>query len=94
MENQELITTEISEVSTQQTPATESNPDAETISRLIEEAEQRGYLRGRNEQIEDFLMRHDNDPFGLPDGFASDLDSLVDDSCPDFLTHIRPDFWD
>lgn len=63
------------------------------LCRLIAEAEQRGYLRGRNQQIEELIMKPD-DLYGLPDGFDSDLDNLADDSCPGFLSHIRSDFWD
>ncbi len=59
----------------QQDPAV--TPD---IARLISEAEQRGYIRGRNESIDSLVIDDDN---------ISD-----DDSCPSFLAHIRPGFWD
>lgn len=57
------------------------------IARLIAEAEQRGYLRGRNEQIEATMMEQ-------PDTAGSPQRDASEDSCPGFLSHIRPDFWD
>lgn len=71
-------------------PQDDTRPDADEIERMIAEAEQRGYLRGRNEQIEELLMRPDSD--SMPDEFCA-LD-VNDDSCPGFLANIRPDFWD
>lgn len=56
------------------------------VERLVAEAEQRGYLRGRNETIEAEVM-----PAPAPS--ASD-DSTVGESCPSFLAHLRPGFWD
>lgn len=56
------------------------------VERLVAEAEQRGYLRGRNETIETEVM-----PAPAPS--ASD-DSTVGESCPSFLAHLRPGFWD
>lgn len=57
------------------------------MARLIEEAEQRGYLRGRNEKITETVMP--------PDRMTaeSDDDEDIEDSCPSFLAHIRPGFW-
>lgn len=57
------------------------------ISRLIAEAEQRGYLRGRNEQIEATVMKQ-------PDATCNPQRDSADDCYPGFLSHIRPDFWD
>lgn len=63
--------------------------DATKVRQMIEEAEKRGYLRGRNEQIEAWLMTPESN---APD---SSLDLCNDDdSCPEFLAHIRPGFWD
>lgn len=56
------------------------------VERLVAEAEQRGYLRGRNETIEAEVM-----PAPAPS--AAD-DSTVGESCPSFLAHLRPGFWD
>lgn len=56
------------------------------VERLVAEAEQRGYLRGRNETIEAEVMP-------APSPSAAD-DSTVGESCPSFLAHLRPGFWD
>lgn len=58
----------------------------EEVERLVAEAEQRGYLRGRNETIEAEVMP-------VPAPSAAD-DSTVGESCPSFLAHLRPGFWD
>lgn len=65
-------------------PAPSSDAD---LSRLIAEAEQRGYLRGRNEQIEATVMKQ-------PDDLCAAPSAGQDDCYPGFLSHIRPDFWD
>ena len=44
-------------------------------------------MRGRNERIEEIVMKP------LYDDDYGD-DSNDDDSCPGFLTHLRPGFWD
>lgn len=63
--------------------------DAKHVQDLIDAAEKRGYLKGRNEQIEAWLMTPDSN---APDpSFELDSDG---DSCPEFLAHIRPGFWD
>lgn len=67
--------------------------DSATLRRLVAEAENRGYIRGRNENIESWLDA--SDPFVPSHG--SDKASTTpddDDSCPEFLAHIRPGFWD
>lgn len=65
-------------------PVEESIPSPphidEQTALLIAEAEQRGYIRGRNEAIDALLI---DEPL---DGY--------DDSCPSFLADIRPGFWD
>lgn len=102
VENETHATDPADAADVQTTDAPDDNaagPVADSVSQddlrlLIAEAEQRGYLRGRNEQIEELLMKPDDDLYGLPDGFDSDLDNLADDSCPGFLSHIRSDFWD
>lgn len=67
----------------------EVNPaDNPEVKKLIEEAEHRGYLRGRNENIEGFIAKNFDD---MP--FASD-DDCISEPCPAFLSHIRPGFWE
>lgn len=61
------------------------NPE---VRRLIEEAEQRGYIRGRNEQIEQVVMQPLDDDPTLPPAYSDS------DSCPSFLANIRPSIWD
>lgn len=68
------------------TAADVTAPDSD-LARMLEEAEQRGYMRGRNERIEEIVMKP------LYDDDYGD-DSNDDDSCPGFLTHLRPGFWD
>lgn len=63
--------------------------DATKVRQMIEEAEKRGYLRGRNEQIEAWLMTPESNAPGSSFDICND-----DDSCPEFLSHIRPGFWD
>lgn len=67
--------------------ASESDSTATDMARLIEEAEQRGYLRGRNEKITETVMS----PESI--GPADDEDD-AENSCPSFLAHIRPGFWE
>ena len=80
---------------------TDADADNETVTetdderrRLLDEAEQRGYLRGRNEMI--------NRMMDSPQLFA-DLSRLAadnpqaknrDDPADSFLTRIRPRVWD
>lgn len=59
-------------------PSSPANAEPD-MAALIAEAEHRGYIRGRNEQIDQLNLE------------ASQSD---DDSCPSFLAHIRPCFWD
>lgn len=78
----------------QETPAPEEppTPTADEIAALVAEAEQRGYLRGRNEQIEE-LMR-------IPPMMAPLHDARPDDPPipeePDFqfLSRQRVSIWD
>lgn len=60
------------------------------INELVEKARKEGYLKGRNEKIEEWLQSTAPDADDLPD------DDFTDDdfSCPDFLTRLRPGFWD
>lgn len=71
----------------EQLPPTAAQSDADDMARLIEEAEQRGYIRGRNERIEEIVIKP-LEPDGDP---KADGD---DDSCPEFLSRLRPGFWD
>lgn len=82
------------EISAAETAQPADQPTAEDqavspsdISRMIEEAEQRGYLRGRNEKITETVMSPDN---SQPEACEEDCE----DSCPSFLAHIRPGFWE
>ena len=63
--------------------------DSAKMRKMIEDAEKRGYLRGRNEQIEAWLKTPESN---APDTSFDLCDD--DDSCPAFLAHIRPGFWD
>lgn len=66
--------------------------DEESVRALVAEADQRGYLRGRNEKIEMELSRRGL--FEQPDG----RDATVRPSDPrnpcDMLSYIRPSVWD
>ena len=59
------------------------------ISALLEKARKEGYLKGRNEKIEEWLQATAPDADDMPAQVFDD-----DFSCPDFLTHLRPGFWD
>lgn len=69
-------------------PSPEPDPDIEA---MLAEAEQRGYLRGCNEQIET-LMQQPDLWHGTPAGSAA----RTDDDEPQILilNHIRPSVWD
>lgn len=71
-------------------PPVDVTPD---IDRLINEAEQRGYIRGRNERIEAEIMTP-SDPYFGPSSIESVTEDDDDESCPGFLAHLRPGFWD
>ncbi len=87
--------TEISELSehSEHSENSENSENSEIsnspeLRRLIEEAEQRGYIRGRNEQIEQLVMQPLDDDPTLPPAYSDS------DSCPSFLANIRPSIWD
>lgn len=82
---EETVADAASEQTAEVTDAAASVP-VDEVERLVAEAEQRGYLRGRNETIETEVM-----PAPAPS--AAD-DSTVGESCPSFLAHLRPGFWD
>ena len=66
-------------------PVSDTSPTINTdLTRLLEEAEQRGYLRGRNEVISETVMQ--------PSELSAESDD--EDSYPSFLAHIRPGFWE
>lgn len=67
------------------TDATDGEPDVE---QLIAEAEQRGYLRGRNERIEVEMRR----PSLLENNRNAERD--VEVSQPLILNHLRRSVWD
>lgn len=63
------------------------------IDALVAEAEQRGYLRGRNERISEEL----DAPalYGIPGGDDADKSQEEDPNNPcGFLSYIRPSVWD
>ena len=61
----------------------------EEVRRLVEEAEHRGYIRGRNENIGELVDRR----FGNETALPADDDETIE-SYPSFLAHIRPSIWD
>lgn len=80
-------------------PAAENplQPSPEDVGRLVAEAEQRGYMRGVNEQLSKLmeqptlyedLARRKNKSRSLPD--ESDEDPLTSR----FLSDIQPGIWD
>lgn len=84
------------ENASEQQPASTAGPtslpkadpaDDPEVRRLIDEAEQRGYLRGRNDNIDELISTR----FAASSPFSDD-DPI--ESCPSFLAHIRPGFWD
>ncbi len=74
---------ENSEASEPRQPAEADNQTAADIDRLIAEAEQRGYIRGCKDHAAEMAAK------------AAATDDIVsEESCPGFLAHLRPDFWD
>lgn len=67
---------------------TEKAPTPEEIARMIAEAEQRGYLRGRNEQIERLMEA----PTGYEAEGAGEISRISGE--PMILGSIRPSIWD
>lgn len=67
--------------------ADEADPD---IATLIAEAEQRGYLRGRNEAASEMMERPAMWQPACPDSPAGRLTSAADS----FLSGLRPGVWD
>lgn len=88
-ENSEISETSEFSENSEISDSSESSEISESpeVRRLIEEAEQRGYIRGRNEQIEQLVMQPLDDPMLPPDYTDSE-------SCPSFLANIRPSIWD
>ncbi len=77
-------------------PTSTPAPSAEE---LIAEAEQRGYLRGRNEALAESLSRPAMmaEPGVGPEAAsapAAPSSPLTDDLSSSFLSHIRPSVWD
>lgn len=70
-------------------PEAQPTPD---ISRMLEEAEQRGYLRGLNEQAERAMAT----PVLWENPRRTEQEQTLDEPDPDFgfLTHLRPGVWD
>jgi len=69
------------------TPATEPEP-APGMDELLQQAEQRGYLRGRNETIERLMAAPS---MWQP---ASGAPEAPTESVPTILQNIRPCIWD
>ena len=70
-------------------PAEESAPEAPAISALIAEAEQRGYLRGRNESIEALMQRP-----GMMEHRDTGRPQDPSDTEPMILGNRRPSIWE
>lgn len=68
-------------------PKTYTSDDIDT---LIAEAEQRGYLRGRNEQIDRLISTQR--PMWQSSAHVSSLPA--DDTCVVILDNVRPSIWD
>ncbi len=66
--------------------------DEERVRTLVAEAEQRGYLRGRNEKIEMELSRRGL--FEQPDGREEAVGNADPRNPCDMLSYIRPSVWD
>lgn len=73
------------EAAPEETPAA---PTPEEIERMVAEAEQRGYLRGRNEQIERLMEA----PTGYETETLGETGYLQGE--PMILNSIRPSIWD
>ncbi len=82
-------------------PETEPQPDSQTpsdapaepspevdIEQLIAEAEERGYLRGRNESIASLMGSPSASDPSLPDNSTADRGQTL------ILNNIRPSIWD
>lgn len=65
--------------------------ESEEFRAMLAEAEQRGYLRGRNESIEQ-LMRQPG--MMEPLAVAEEGATIPDDNPPQVLSRIRPSIWD
>lgn len=81
---EENNSTQTPEATAETQPSVTDDPE---VRRLIEEAEQRGYIKGRNEQIDQVVMQPLDNPYQMPAYNDSD-------SCPSFLANIRPSVWD
>lgn len=80
------------------TPAAESKPETvehtlDQWEKEIAEAEQRGYLRGRNEAVE-YSLKAPGLYGNLSGKPADDLPVDQPDTSSAFLTHLRPSVWD
>ncbi len=76
-----------SEATPTSAPTKEETYSWAEIESLVEEARQEGYLRGRNEQIEQVMRR--------PGIYRSEATSPTPQPVDEpFLAHIRPSVWD
>lgn len=69
----------------------DSRFESEEVRAMLAEAEQRGYMRGRNESIEQ-LMRQPG--MMEPLAVAEEGATIPDDNPPQVLSRIRPSIWD
>lgn len=70
------------------TPPESPAPSADELAAMLAEAEQRGYLRGRNEQIE-LAMRAPS----LWHESAPPCDDAAEELQPAILANLRPSVW-
>lgn len=66
-----------------------SAPDEAEIQRLLAEAEQRGYMRGRNEAIENLMQAP-----ALFESTAAPAADSTPNPADGFLSGLRPGVWD
>lgn len=98
-ENSENSETKLTEEPVmEQPPKTTEQPTAtaEDITILIDEAEERGYLRGRNEIIEQMMQEPPLFSNPVRRGINSRPRSTHEetDASKEFLSNIRPQVWD
>ena len=90
--DEEVTVNENPESETEETPEAESPaesvPDVPDIERLVAEAEERGYKRGRNERIAELMENPSAADVSLPDDAPAEEPEIL------ILNNIRPSIWD
>ncbi len=86
---EETLEENLENIHEEPTAAAGSAPDEEEVARLVAEAEQRGYLRGRNEKIA-MEMRSPS----LWETIRDDDQPDDDAEPPAILRYLRPSVWD